>query len=62
MLAVIVDAVLIIVLLYKDVEFSFLLFPTVFFINVCKIWRDLTNDCVVLIDGFLCWRKLSYFL
>ena len=34
---VIVDAVLIIALLYKDVMFSALFFPTVFFINVRKI-------------------------
>ena len=34
---VIVDAVLITMLLHKDVMFPMLLFPTIFFINVRKI-------------------------
>ena len=65
--AVIVDAVLIIALLYKDVMFSALFFPTVFFINVRKICCGIVtyiNVCMhcKYVDGFLCWRKLSYFL
>ena len=62
---VILDAVFISVLVYQDKKFTALLFPTIYFINVCSVTCDSGQSimvCTLSTDDLLCWRKLSYLL
>ena len=56
---VIVDITLIIVMLYKDFSFPALFFPTVFFINVCKLSYIYYVDLCKFARWFLMLEKTT---